>query len=38
MAGIDLRWRASPASISMSTRSALAEARARGFGSLAFLA
>jgi hypothetical protein len=37
MAGIDLRWRASPASTSMSTRSALAEARARGFGSLAFL-
>lgn len=36
VAGIDLRWRASPASISMSTRSALEEARARGFGSLAF--
>ena len=36
VAGIDLRWRASPASISMSTRSALEEARAQGFGSLAF--
>ncbi|MFN2506247.1 MAG: macro domain-containing protein [Acidimicrobiales bacterium] len=36
VAGIDLRWRASPGSVASCTRSALAEARAHGFGSLAF--